>query len=419
MTVYRLGSNIECPRASSMAGGMAQTMEVVMSTSNANHRRIPIPGEANLFTRGSRIVLRMEIDGKEKVRSFRTLTEAKRERGRLEARMSRIASRTPFDEYADDWIDNYAGRKGEGANDETRDTYRDSLRNRAKPFFGKVPLERIDGPWLKRYVAWLSTGDERRRLAPLAPASVRRHFAVVRALLNTAHDDGDLTHNPVAGFRVVIRGARPQAKPKRLTPEETIRLLTAIPPEHDDINYLMATGALRPSEALNARREDLGQDERGFPTLTVRKSKTIAGESTIVLTPETARLLTRRLNMLEDKRPDAPLFPNAVGGIYDRRNWTRRVFKPAAVAARVPWASPKALRHGVGSLMAEHGFTAAQIATQLRHADGGVLALRTYVHPELPDVAFIDDIIKKGSGGSGNGPTPRRNARNTRKRRTA
>jgi integrase len=419
MSGYRLSPRNR-PRAISVAGGMAQTMEVVMSTEKPSRRRVAIPGEPNLYQRGNRTVLRMDVDGKEIVRSFRTLTEAKRERGRLEARMSRIASRTPFDEYSDDWIENYSGRKGEGANDETRDTYRDSLRNRAKPFFGKVPLERIDGPWLKRYVTWLSAGDKRRKLAPLAPASVRRHFAVVRALLNSAHDDGHLTHNPVAGFRVVIPGSRP-TKAKRLTPAETVKLLAKIPVEHADVTHLMATGGLRPSEALNPRREDLGHDPDGNPILTIRKSKTVAGESSIILTPDTARMLTRRLNTLQDKRPDAPLFPNAVGGVYDRRNWTRRVFKPAAEAAGVSWASPKALRHGVGSLMAEHGFTAAQIAAQLRHADGGVLALRTYVHPEQPNVAFLDAIVKRPEtpDGSELGPTPRRKARNTRKRRTA
>ena len=418
MTAYRLSHPQNRPRAISVAGGMAQTMEVVMSTDKPSRRRIPIPGEPNLYIKGDRIVLRKDVDGREIVRSFRTLTEAKRERGRLEARMSRIASREPFGDYADRWIDTYTGRKGEGANDDTIATYRDSLDKRAKPFFGRTPLERIDGPWLKRYVKFLTDGDKRRSLRPLKPASVRRHFAVVRALLNTAHDDGVLVHNPVAGFRVVIPGSRP-ARARRLTPDETIGVLAKIPAEHADVTYLMATGALRPSEALNARRADLGTDRNGAPTLAIRKSKTAAGEATIILTPEASRLLTRRLTALEDTRPDAPLFPNAVGGVYDRRNWTRRVFKPAAQAAGVPWASPKALRHGVGSLMADHGFSAAQIAAQLRHADGGVLALRTYVHPEQPDVAFIDDILRKRVPGSELGPTPRRKRRSTRNRKTA
>jgi hypothetical protein len=42
--------------------------------------------------------------------------------------------------------------------------------------------------------------------------------------------------------------------------------------------------------------------------------------------------------------------------------------------------------------MAENGLTPAQIAAQLGHADGGVLALRTYIHAEITDAPdFIDD----------------------------
>ena len=46
----------------------------------------------------------------------------------------------------------------------------------------------------------------------------------------------------------------------------------------------------------------------------------------------------------------------------DDHNYRRRVFKPAAKRAGVPWATPHKLRHGMASLMAEHGYGAADIA---------------------------------------------------------
>jgi integrase len=61
----------------------------------------------------------------------------------------------------------------------------------------------------------------------------------------------------------------------------------------------------------------------------------------------------------------------------DAHNSRRRIFKPAAERAVVPWATPQMLRHGLASLMAERGYSRAQIAAHLGHADGGVLALRT------------------------------------------
>jgi len=49
----------------------------------------------------------------------------------------------------------------------------------------------------------------------------------------------------------------------------------------------------------------------------------------------------------------------------------------------------------VASLMAERGYSPAQIAAHLGHADGGVLALRTYIHAdalETPD--FLDETLR-------------------------
>jgi hypothetical protein len=39
------------------------------------------------------------------------------------------------------------------------------------------------------------------------------------------------------------------------------------------------------------------------------------------------------------------------------------------------------------------GYTAAQIAAQLGHADGGVLALRTYVHADMIEPDFVDEAL--------------------------
>jgi integrase len=67
-------------------------------------------------------------------------------------------------------------------------------------------------------------------------------------------------------------------------------------------------------------------------------------------------------------------------------------------ANRVGWATPHALRHGLASLMAERGYSPAQIAAHLGHADGGVIALRTYIHADPVDAAdFIDDALKGGA----------------------
>jgi integrase len=89
-----------------------------------------------------------------------------------------------------------------------------------------------------------------------------------------------------------------------------------------------------------------------------------------------------------------PIFPTRNGTAIDSHNWRGKVFNPAAERAGVPWATPHKLRHGLASLMANRGYSAAQIAAHLGHADGGVLALRTYIHADRLDSAdFIDDAF--------------------------
>jgi hypothetical protein len=43
--------------------------------------------------------------------------------------------------------------------------------------------------------------------------------------------------------------------------------------------------------------------------------------------------------------------------------------------------------------MAEHGYEAHDISRMLRHADGGAPAQKTYMHPKVRNVDFLDDLL--------------------------
>lgn len=44
--------------------------------------------------------------------------------------------------------------------------------------------------------------------------------------------------------------------------------------------------------------------------------------------------------------------------------------------------------------MAENRFIPAEIATQLGHADGGILAMRTYIHVDsVGSMEFADEVL--------------------------
>ena len=349
-----------------------------------SRKMIPVEGHPGIWRRGNRYVVKYTDRGQVRKKFLRTLTEAKKFKASAAAAGDvRPASSKTFKSYATEWLQTYRGRGAKGITAETRESYAHALTAHAIPFFRTTQLGRIDPPMLKRYVEHLEKKG-------LSAATIRRYHAPVRALLATAYEDRLISHQP--NVRVVVRNARRAKKRKHLTAHETAQLLAEIPPDHADLALLLARTAARISEALNAVYGGIGQDVDGGPMLSFPKSKTEAGLRPIPLTPDAARMLTRR-RARAGASDDDLIFPNGAGNPYDRRAWTRRVFKPAARRAGVPWASPHMLRHGVATLMAAQGYEAHDIAMMLRHADGGALAQRTYMHPKVRKVDFLDDVL--------------------------
>jgi integrase len=364
-----------------------------------SRQRVPVAGHPGVYQRGDRYAVRYrDHRGAERQRMFRTLTEAKRFKATADSGDRQHGSRERFDRYADRWIESYVGRTAKGLDDGTREGYRDSLRLYAKPFLGALKLDQIDAPRLREYVEHLAT--HRRTLTsgkqadkPMSVGSVRRHFAVVRALLATAHEDGELATNPAYGFRVVVRGAKlAPSRPKRLSAAETVALLSALPVEHQDLACFLAATGVRISEAIAARWSDYSHED-GRPVLHIRESKTLAGVRTIPLGPELARRMTARRAAATYAADADPMFPSMTGTPIEPHNWRRRVFIPAREAAGLDWATPHMLRHGLASLMADSGSGAAEIAAHLGHADRGVTALRWYITPAMHEAPLAADAL--------------------------
>lgn len=368
---------------------------------------LPVENAPGIYRRGTRYVVRWRHRGRQQQRSFRTLTEAKAFKAKAATGESAPTSAITLVSYAGKWLDEYTGRTSYGLRDSTRESYRDAINRVVVPYFKRtaptLKLRDVKPKDLRAFIDHCAamtvpygepdpeTGSKLRR--PIAAATVRRYFAPLRALLATAYEDGLIAANPAAGLRVIVPGER-QRRVKRMSPEQTRALLAEIPTEHADMTYLMAATGLRIGETLALTWGDLGRDEDGRPVLTVRTSKTAAGERTIPLSPETLRRLTKRRAEVAVNGHDAPMFASAYGTPLEAHNFRQRVFKPAAKRAGVPWATPHSLRHGMASLIADRGYSPAKIAAHLGHADGGVLALRTYVKPEAIDsLTFVDEAL--------------------------
>lgn len=361
-----------------------------MGAETTDARKLEATGHAGIYRKQNRFVVVWRHRGRQRKRSFRTLTEARRFKAQTAAGETAPTSRQRFVVYAAGWLDSYKGRTSNGLADSTRASYRDAIERLIVPYFEReqpaVKLDELAPSDIRDFIAHLAGEGH-------SPATVRRYAAPLRAMLATAYEDGHVTRNPAAGVRVVVPGER-ERKVKRPTPEQTRALLAEMPAEHADLTYLLAATGLRIGEALALTWADLIRDEDGRPLLHVRRSKTHAGVRTVPLSPETLRRLTLRRSSVEWADDAHAIFSSAFGTPLDAHNFRRRVFKPAARRAGIPWATPHGLRHGMASLMAERGFSPAQIAAHLGHADGGVLALRTYIRVAAIDTpTFVDEAL--------------------------
>ncbi len=348
-----------------------------------DRKMTPVEGHPGIYRKGSRYVVTWKHRGKSRKSSHRTLSEAVRAKGRRASGHTEPVARQRFDDYARAWVESYGGRTRRGIGDSTRASYRDAIERVAIPFFRGARLGDITARDIRDYV------DELRRRG-LRSATIRRYVAPLRAMFAEAVADLTLPINPTSSVRVFVRGEQ-RRRPRTLVPEQILALVEAIPVEHRDLVAMLAYTGVRISEALAAVWGDLAQED-GAPVLRIPDSKTDAGVRSVPLSPEFNRRLLRRRAAAKYATDADPVFPSAVGTPMDRRNFNRRVWRPAVESAGVE-ATPHTLRHSLASLLFEHGHTAAQIAALLGHSDPS-FTLRTYVHArDVGDVAFLDDVF--------------------------
>ena len=171
-------------------------------------RELVRTGDKGIYKRGGRyVVVYRDMQGRQRKRAARTLSEARTLKATLTADVKRgeyrAVSRLTFAEYAPAWIATYNGRTERGVGPRTLALYRADLGvdddggltdGGAVKFFGRTLLTEIGPAELKAYGRHLADRG-------LSRSSVRRSLAPVKALLATAHEDGLIRFNPAAGLR--------------------------------------------------------------------------------------------------------------------------------------------------------------------------------------------------------------------------
>ncbi len=387
-------------------------MSITQTTARPSSRnpRMERTSEPGVFRRGGRYVycFRDPITGKQRRIYAKTFNEARDLKATTRADIRRgdyrrddvDAEVVTFRQYAKEWGRTYGGRTSKGIRESTLADYVASLERDAIPFFGDRKLRSIGPRDVKRFVAHVQSRG-------VSHNTVRLALAPVRCLFGCALEDELIERNPCAGVRVT----RPadaeldddrKEKAKAMTEEELARVLAELAVGHRPLFELLAGTGLRIAEALALRWSDL---DLGRRQLHVRRRyyrgsfappKTRSGRRTVPLSPGMAQTLWSLRKDAGAVGDDALVFTSSSGGALDAHNVRRRVLRPAAKAAGVPWVSGfHVFRHTFATLLFRHGANAKQAQVVLGHHSASfTLSVYTHLLPDdLPSVDFMDALV--------------------------
>jgi integrase len=315
--------------------------------------------------------------------------------------------------------------------------YRQHLAHHVRPYLGTLPLSTLSTLQIQQLYDHLAHhGRKDGKPGGLGPRTIRLIHLCLHQALGYAMKWHDLPANPAADAEPP---AIPAHTPAALTPEQVGVLLAAV--HHHRRPWLRAfvvlaaatgartgelcglewrdldldAGTVRFRQALSSIDQQLATgrprpDGRRGKLLVVGPLKTPASQAVLSL-PAFAVAALRDYQQLHRQRMPLRLLlvqPGQAPRPVEldlllrterdtplRPEHASRVFGAFAQAAGIQ-AHPHLLRHSLASAMAAAKEPASVIAGQLRHADGGTLASRTYIHqlPQTPPrlARLIEDL---------------------------
>ena len=221
---------------------------------------------------------------------------------------------------------------------------------------------------------------------PDTPTVRARHYALLKAVLNTAVADDLIDANPCR-----LRGASNSPRARDVRPasvEELSAIVEAMPEQYRALVLLGAWCALRSGELLELRRRDVdvvhgtvrveravswvrGKAVTGTP-------KSAAVTRTVAIPPHIVPAVTRHLEEFTGSSADALLFPGADGVSNLQPSTLYKHWQPARVSAGRPGLRLHDLRHAGATMAAMAGATLADLQQRLGHSS--VNAALRYQH---------------------------------------
>ena len=299
------------------------------------------------------------------------------------------AGRVLFGQYARDWIEERPGLRPK-----TVELYRYLLRCHLAPAFGNRPVADIKEPNVRRW---------RKNLldAQVSAVTVAKAYRLLKAVLNTAVDDGLIRRNPCR-----VKGAGQERSPERpvLTVRQVYALADAAGGRYRALVLLAVFGSLRWGELAALRRSDIDTEAR---TVRVARQlseqrgggfafgppKSDAGQRTVAIPDLITPDLAAHLAAYAAPGDDGLVFTSVKGGPLRHTNFRRRVWVPALRTAGLPLIHLHDLRHTGNQLAADAGANLRELMDRMGHST--TRAAMVYLHSRDERQHAIADALSR------------------------
>ncbi|MBP2422080.1 tyrosine-type recombinase/integrase [Microbacterium imperiale] len=245
-----------------------------------------------------------------------------------------------------------------GRSPRTVETYTRSVRKIIVPRIGDLAVSEATTERLQRFIELVAAEN--------GPGEAKKARAVLSGMMGLATRSDALKTNPVRELAAIEGGGTgATAVPLSVLPNllETVRADKQLAAQDmvDLIAFVAGTG-VRISEALGLDWTDVELDTGA---VTIRKSKTEAGERTIVVPAAVADVLRRRA---VGPRHPVIVFPTPLGKRRDRHN-TSGIWADARERLSLGPYTFHSFRKTVATALDQAGLTPRDIAEYLGHAD--------------------------------------------------
>jgi integrase len=321
------------------------------------------------------------------------------------------AGRVLFGKYARDWIEERPGLRPK-----TVQLYRYLLRSHIDPAFGARSLADIKEPHVRRW---------RKNLldAQVSTVTVAKAYRLLKAIFNTAVDDGLIRRNPCR-----IKGAGQERSPERpvLTVPEVYALADTVDGRYRALVLLGVFGSLRWGELAALRRSDIDMQAR-----TVRISRQLseprgggfafgppksdAGQRLVAIPEVITSDLASHIVTYAAPGDDGLVFTSPEGHPLRLSNFCRRVWRPALRTAGLPMIHFHDLRHTGNQLAANAGANLRELMDRMGHST--TRAAMAYLHGSDERQQLIAGELSRQTAAALGGPNPGRSGTQRARRR--